>query len=127
MERMKREREGVKEKEEELEVIREAVERERRRAEEMEGGMREAETVKVEYLARVEQIEGILSNLQIGLDPDANTLSKLQSDLSECLRFPLSMSTLESSLTSNTQMIRDLDLMVENKLKYNQAWQEERV
>ena len=55
-------------------MVREALDRERIQVVEMEGCVREAEIVKFEYLARVEQIEGILSNLQIGLDLDPNVL-----------------------------------------------------
>ena len=56
----------------------EALERERNRAEEMEGRVREAKIIKMEYVARVEQIEGILANLEVTLDgPSLLTLTSL--------------------------------------------------
>ena len=56
----------------------EALVRERKRAEEMEGRVREAEIIKMEYVARVEQIEGILANLEVTLDgPSLLTLTSL--------------------------------------------------
>ena len=60
------------------EDIAEALDRERKRAEEMEGRIREAEIIKMEYVARVEQIEGILANLEVTLDgPSPQTLISL--------------------------------------------------
>lgn len=56
----------------------EALDRERKRAEEMEGRVREAEIIKMEYVARVEQIEGILANLEVTLDgPSLQSLTSL--------------------------------------------------
>jgi hypothetical protein len=44
----------------------------------MEGRIREAEIIKMEYVARVEQIEGILANLEVTLDgPSPQTLNSL--------------------------------------------------
>jgi hypothetical protein len=95
----------------------EAVERERKRAEEMEGRVREAEIIKMEYVARVEQIEGILANLEVTLDgPSPHALSALAHSLSEALRLPLSLSSLESNLLTSTAVINDLDLLLEGKL-----------
>jgi hypothetical protein len=60
------------------EEMAEALERERNRAEEMEGRVREAKIIKMEYVARVEQIEGILANLEVTLDgPSLLTLTSL--------------------------------------------------
>jgi hypothetical protein len=95
----------------------EAVERERKRAEEMEGRVREAEIIKMEYVARVEQIEGILANLEVTLDgPSPHALSSLAHSLSDALRLPLSLSSLESNLLTSTAFIHDLDLLLEGKL-----------
>ena len=56
----------------------EALDSERNRIEEMEGRVREAEIIKMEYVARVEQIEGILANLEVTLDgPSLLTLTSL--------------------------------------------------
>ena len=56
----------------------EALDRERKRAEEMEGRVREAEIIKMEYVTRVEQIEGILANLEVTLDgPSLQSLTTL--------------------------------------------------
>ena len=56
----------------------EALDRERKRAEEMEGRVREAEIIKMEYVARVEQIEGILANLEVTLEaPSPQILTSL--------------------------------------------------
>ena len=56
----------------------EALDRERKRAEEMEGRVREAEIIKMDYVARVEQIEGILANLEVTLEgPSPQALTSL--------------------------------------------------
>lgn len=56
----------------------EALNRERKRAEEMEGRVREAEIIKMDYVARVEQIEGILANLEVTLEgPSPQALTSL--------------------------------------------------
>ena len=56
----------------------EALDRERKRAEEMEGRNREAEIIKMDYVARVEQIEGILANLEVTLEgPSPQALTSL--------------------------------------------------
>jgi hypothetical protein len=60
------------------EEMAEALDSERNRIEEMEGRVREAEIIKMEYVARVEQIEGILANLEVTLDgPSLLTLTSL--------------------------------------------------
>ena len=54
------------------------MDRERKRIEEMEARVREADIIKMEYVARVEQIEGILANLEVTLDgPSLLTLTSL--------------------------------------------------
>ena len=56
----------------------EAMDRERKRIEEMEARVREADIIKMEYVARVEQIEGILANLEVTLDgPSLQSLTSL--------------------------------------------------
>ena len=56
----------------------EALDRERKRAEEIEGRNREAEIIKMDYVARVEQIEGILANLEVTLEgPSPQALTSL--------------------------------------------------
>jgi hypothetical protein len=99
------------------EEMAEALDRERKRADEMEGRVREADIIEMEYVARVEQIEGILANLEVTLDgPSLQTLTSLSQSLSDALRLPLSLSSLESNLNNSSAVIKDLDLLLEDKL-----------
>ena len=83
----------------------------------MEGRVREADIIEMEYVARVEQIEGILANLEVTLDgPSLQTLTSLSQSLSDALRLPLSLSSLESNLNNSSAVIKDLDLLLEDKL-----------
>ena len=95
----------------------EALDRERNRAEEMEGRVREAEIIKMEYVARVEQIEGILANLEVTLDgPSLQTITSLSLSVSDALRLPLSLTSLEQKLNASSAVIIELDLLLEEKL-----------